>query len=85
MIKGAIFDLDGVILDSMPFWEKAGEMFLRNLGLQPETGLAKTMYCMSMAEGAQYLKDRYHLGMDEDEIIKASTRPSRISMLIKSH
>lgn len=70
MIKGAIFDLDGVILDSMPFWEKAGEMFLRNLGLQPETGLAKTMYCMSMAEGAQYLKDRYHLGMDEDEIIK---------------
>ena len=25
---------------------------------------------MSMAEGAQYLKDRYHLGMDEVEIIK---------------
>ncbi|NLY19018.1 MAG: HAD family phosphatase [Clostridiaceae bacterium] len=69
MIKGAIFDLDGVILDSMPVWDKAGEMYLRNLGIQAEPGLAKTMYNMSMLEGAVFLKERYHLDMDEDEII----------------
>jgi len=70
MIKGVIFDIDGVILDSMPVWDKAGEMFLGNLGLQPESGLAETMFCMSMSEGAKFLKERYHLDMDEDEIIK---------------
>ena len=70
MIKGVIFDIDGVILDSMPIWDKAGEMFLSNLGLQPEAGLAETMFCMSMLEGATFLKERYHLDMDEDAIIK---------------
>jgi len=70
MVKGVIFDIDGVILDSMPIWDKAGEMFLSNLGLQPEPGLAETMFCMSMSEGAKFLKERYRLDMDEDEIIK---------------
>lgn len=70
MIKGVIFDLDGVILDSMPVWNKAGEMFLRNLGLQAESGLAKIMFCMSMSQGAKFLKERYHLDMEEGEIIK---------------
>ena len=28
MIKGAIFDIDGTILDSMYVWEQAGELFL---------------------------------------------------------
>lgn len=70
MIKGVIFDIDGVILDSMPIWDKAGEMYLSNMGVQPEEGLAETLFCMSMAEGAKFLKERYCLDMDEDEIIK---------------
>ena len=69
MIKGVIFDIDGVILDSMPIWDKAGEMFLINLGIQPESGLAETLFCMRMSEGAKYLKERYLLDMNEDEII----------------
>lgn len=70
MVKGAIFDLDGVILDSMSIWEKAGEMFLGSLGIKAEPKLAEIMYCMSMSEGAAYLKERYHLNMDEEKIIE---------------
>lgn len=70
MIKGAIFDLDGVVLDSMSAWEKAGIMFLHNLGLEAEPELAKDMYCMSMTEGAKYLKERYCADMAEEAIIK---------------
>jgi len=70
MIKGAIFDLDGVVLDSMSAWEKAGIMFLHNLGLEAEPELAKDMYCMSMTEGAKYLKERYCVDMAEEAIIK---------------
>ncbi|AGC68817.1 hypothetical protein Cst_c18400 [Thermoclostridium stercorarium subsp. stercorarium DSM 8532] len=70
MIKGVIFDIDGVILDSMPIWNKAGEMYLRKLGLQPNPGLSKAMESMSMHEGAKFLKEKYHLDMNEDEIVK---------------
>ena len=28
MIKGAIFDIDGTLLDSMPVWENAGARYL---------------------------------------------------------
>ena len=70
MVKGVIFDIDGVILDSMQVWDKAGEMYLQKLGLQPEPGLSKALETMSMNEGAKFLKERYCLDMDEDEIIK---------------
>lgn len=69
MIKGVIFDIDGVILDSLSIWEKAGEMFLKKLGKEPEPGLSKALETMSMTEGAEFVKVRYHLDMDESEII----------------
>ena len=37
MIKGAIFDLDGTILDSMWIWDSFGENYLRTLGTQGES------------------------------------------------
>ncbi|MEA4902880.1 HAD family phosphatase [Desulfitobacterium sp.] len=69
MITGAIFDLDGTLLDSMPIWDKAGEIFLHTIGIEAEPGLAKIMFCMSMTEGAEFLKERYHLDLDVDAII----------------
>ncbi len=69
MIKGAIIDLDGTILDSMSIWDKAGEMFLYNLGIEAEPGLSKIMFCMSMIEGAEFLRNRYRLDMDVEAIV----------------
>jgi HAD superfamily hydrolase (TIGR01509 family) len=69
MIEGAIFDLDGTILDSMPIWDNAAEMFLSRMGIEAEAGLGKIMFSMSMTEGAEFLKDRYGLGMDADAIL----------------
>ncbi|HOB34374.1 MAG: HAD family phosphatase [Firmicutes bacterium] len=64
MIAGAIFDLDGTILDSMPIWENAAEMFLNRIGVAAEPGLSKTMFAMTLAEGAEYLREKYNLDMD---------------------
>jgi len=74
MIRGAIFDLDGTLLDSMPIWEDAAERFLDSLGIEAEPGLREILYPMSMTEGAEYLKSRYCLDLSIDEIVAGVSR-----------
>ena len=61
MIKGAIFDIDGTLLDSMPVWDEAGERYLKSIGLAAEYGLGGKMFSMTMEEGARYLKEAYRI------------------------
>ena len=35
MTKAAVFDLDGVLLDSMGIWNDLGARYLRSLGVTP--------------------------------------------------
>lgn len=68
-LKAAIFDVDGVLLDSMCIWEEAGERFLRGLGVQAAPGLSETLFPMSIREGAAYLKCEYGLSLEIPEIM----------------
>ncbi len=68
MIRGAIFDLDGVVLDSMGVWRDLGARYLASLGAVAEEGLADKLFSMSMEQGAAYLKERYKLGGSVEEI-----------------
>lgn len=36
MLKGAIFDFDGTLFDSMFIWDTAGEVYLRSIGIEPK-------------------------------------------------
>lgn len=73
MIAGAIFDVDGTLLDSMPIWDEAGARYISGLGREPEPGLGAVLYPMSMAEGADYLKSRYRLDQTREEIVRGVT------------
>ena len=68
MIRGAIFDLDGVLLDSLSIWEDLGARYLRAKGITPEENLGKKLFPMSMEQGAQYMRDRYVLPESAEEI-----------------
>lgn len=68
MIRGAIFDLDGVLLDSMGIWNDLGARYLRGQGITPEPGLNAILFAMSMEQGAAYLKAHYPLPQSEAEI-----------------
>ena len=68
-IKGVIFDIDGVLLDSMEIWKDLGARYLRSLNREPEKGLAEVLFSMSMEQGAEYLTEHYSLGISPEEVM----------------
>ena len=68
-IKGVIFDIDGVLLDSMEIWTDLGGRYLIRMGKIPETGLADILFSMSMEQGAAYLKNRYLPEQSSEDIM----------------
>ena len=56
MIKGAIFDVDGTLLDSMGIWKDVGVRYLNSIGIEAEPDLENILFTMSIQEGAQYVK-----------------------------
>ena len=69
MIEGAIFDVDGTILDSMPMWDNIGRIYLQQKGIEAEPNLNRVMFTMTMPEAADYLKQKYALPRSPEEII----------------
>ncbi len=73
-LKGAIFDLDGVLLDSMPFWDNLGAEYLKLKGYAPPDNLNEILKTMSLAQSASYFKEQYGIPKNTDEIIKEIIR-----------
>ncbi len=69
MIKGVIFDIDGVLLDSMEIWEDLGAVYLKSIDVAPEEGLNTILFSMSMEQGASYLKEHYGLEQSAGQIL----------------
>ena len=63
MIAGAIFDLDGTVLDSMTVWEHAPERYLSSLGVEAGTGVGQNHV--------------YHEHERRGGVFKGSIRPER--------
>lgn len=68
-IEGAIFDLDGVILDSMAYWENIGSDYLSGLGYEPRENLTQVLAPMSLDQSAIFFQKEYGLMKDKEEII----------------
>jgi HAD superfamily hydrolase (TIGR01509 family) len=60
-LRGAIFDMDGTLLDSMPVWDTLGETYLSRRGILPPPGLRELLKPMSLLEAAEYFRERYSL------------------------
>lgn len=68
-IDGAIFDLDGTLLDSMFIWDIIGEAYLRSRGMQPHEDLNKKFKEMSLYQAACYYQTEYGLADSTDVIM----------------
>ncbi|MBE6717791.1 MAG: HAD family phosphatase [Ruminococcaceae bacterium] len=69
MLKGAIFDLDGTLLDSMFIWDTIGEDYLRTLGKEPHENLKETFMMLTLEEAAEYYREHYGVTLSVKEIV----------------
>lgn len=75
--SGAIFDLDGTLLDSMPMWRGLGERYLNACGVCPPKDINERISKMSLAEAAEYFREEYGIEKSAEEIaeeVNASVR-----------
>lgn len=70
MITGAIFDLDGTLVDSNGFWDLAPDAYIRACGKEPAPGLGQTIFAMTVPEAADYLRREYGLDRTPEEITR---------------
>ena len=69
MLKGAIFDFDGTLFDSMFIWDTAGEVYLRSIGIEPREDLQKVLKPMSLLQSATYIQEKYSIPLTIEEIM----------------
>jgi HAD superfamily hydrolase (TIGR01509 family) len=68
-ISGAIFDVDGTLLDSMSIWDTIGESYLRSIGYEPKENLNEVFNNMSLHQAACYYQSEYGVTLSTDEIM----------------
>lgn len=77
MIKAVIFDVDGVIIDSMPAWRHCGRNYLRSIGVEAGDDLGLILFPLTMEECANYLNKEFSLNKSNSEIIDGLTEQVR--------
>lgn len=69
-IKSAIFDMYGTLTDSMHVWRNLGNLYLESKGIVPEPELQEKVLTLTMMEAAEYMKQRYGLQGEPEQIVK---------------
>jgi HAD superfamily hydrolase (TIGR01509 family) len=74
VIKAAIFDIDGTVLDSMSIWDNLGVSYLENRGIKPEQTLNDRLKTMSLKQAAQCFVEEYGVQSTVEEICNEINR-----------
>ncbi len=71
-IKGAIFDLDGTLIDSLFFWERLwkllGKTYLNDEAFLPDLEMQKAVRTVTFVDAAKMLHDTFGFGKGPEEI-----------------
>lgn len=69
-IEGAVFDLDGTLLNSSWVWEKVDEKFLGDRGFQVPDDYVDEISPLGAERAAVYTIERFGLNEDKDDIVR---------------
>lgn len=75
-LTGAIFDLDGTILDSMSMWDNLGANYLKSVGKTPKDDISERLKEMSLQTAAQYFIDEYGVDKTQEEVCQGINQMS---------
>lgn len=70
IFKGAVFDLDGTLLESTDVWGKIDELFLGRRGITTPADYLHRVAAMSLGEAAAYTIDRFSLREEPEAILQ---------------
>lgn len=74
LMDGAIFDVDGTIIDSMETWHGCGVRYLRSIGIEAEPGLSDFLFTQTNETGAIYMVEHYGLDREPSEVADGMNR-----------
>lgn len=66
--KGAIFDLDGTLFDSMTMWENVASDYLTSQGITPNEDVREAVRAMSIQQVCAHFCSEYGLNLSQEEI-----------------
>ena len=81
--KGAIFDLDGTLLDSMHIWHDVDVEFFKRRNLPLTTDYVDVIKNMHLPAAAVYTKEKYNLSESADTIVEEWLQLCRDAYLSK--
>ena len=67
--SGAIFDMDGTLLDSMWLWRHSGSLLFKQLGLTPPADIQEILAPMDLPEMTKFIRDTYDSSLTHEKII----------------
>ncbi len=70
-LSGAIFDLDGTLLDTMTQWNALGLEYLRRQGIEAGPELTERLSTMSLRQSAEFFRTEYGLKIELAQIVEA--------------
>jgi len=68
-IQGAIFDLDGTLLDSMHLWVGTGARYAQSIGLSPTAEDRDAMNGMMLDDMSAYILDHFSVSLTQQQLI----------------
>ena len=80
-VSGAVFDLDGTLLDSMEMWQKIDREYLKGFGRVPPEDLQRRIEGFSVTETAQFFQTAFDISDSIDRIIADWNRMARAEYL----
>jgi HAD superfamily hydrolase (TIGR01509 family) len=69
--EAVVFDLDGVLVDSEPVWEKVRRSLVAERGGRWQPDTQRRLMGMSTAEWSRYLSEELGVGMSPEEVARA--------------
>ena len=75
-IKGAIFDMDGTLVDSLMLWdvlwEKFGVKFLKREGFRPLKDDDKIVRTKTLKDAMDHIHSVYNIGSSGEELLETA-------------